>query len=133
VLEKPVFKPLWYHLRAVTFPRQLNTQMSNQNSHEPTPFQILASVIRGTGKTTLKSSTVAFSARLPEYLLAKVDAAGTMAGKSRNAMLIHLLDSCFEQLGDLFDPATNKRFEELTAENFATLTGQKADAEPFEG
>jgi hypothetical protein len=133
VLEKPVFKPLWYHSYAVTFPRQLKTQMSNQNSHEPTPFQILASVIRGTGKTTLKSSTVAFSARLPEYLLAKVDAAGTMAGKSRNAMLIHLLDSCFEQLGDLFDPATNKRFEELTAENFATLTGQKADAEPFEG
>ncbi len=81
----------------------------------------------------MKSSTVAFSARLPEYLLAKVDAAGTMAGKSRNAMLIHLLDSCFEQLGDLFDPTTNKRFEELTAENFATLTGQKADAEPFEG
>ena len=107
--------------------------MNTQKTNEPTPFQILAAVIRGTGKTNLKSSTVPFSTRMPEYLLAKLDAMGTMAGKSRNAMLIHLLDTCFEQMVDLLDPETSKRFEELTTQNYEKLTAKKTEREAFEG
>ena len=46
---------------------------------------------------------------------------GAMAGKSRNAMLIHLLDTCFEQTADLLDPETAKRFNDLTAENLEKM------------
>lgn len=107
--------------------------MSNHLTTEPTPFHILAAVIRGTGKITLKSSTVPFSTRLPEYLLAKLDAMGAMAGKSRNAMLIHLLDTCFEQTADLLDPETAKRFNDLTAENLQKMAQKNSDRESFEG
>ncbi len=116
--------------------------MSNHLTTEPTPFHILAAVIRGTGKTTLKSSTVPFSTRLPEYLLAKLDAMGAMAGKSRNAMLIrksrnamliHLLDTCFEQTADLLDPETAKRFNDLTTENLHKMAQKNSDRESFEG
>ena len=114
------------------FQQSLNL-MTTSASTQPTPFQILAAVIRGNAKSNLKSSTVPFSARMPEYLLAKLDAMGTMAGKSRNAMLIHLMDSCFEQLQATLDAETAQRFEELTHENINKLTAKKSDRESFEG
>ena len=76
----------------------------------------LASVIRGTGKTTIKAVARPFIVRTPIYLLADIDAMAKSAGQSRNSMAIQLLNVAIE----------------ATKANLDTATRQKIDGDAFE-
>lgn len=86
-------------------------------NHEdlPTKAEHLAAVIEGTGSTRLIGVARPVLLRVPEWNLAELDAMAKMAGKSRNAMAVHLLDLALdvvrEKLSD--DKLSNLNHEVL--------------------
>lgn len=73
------------------------------------------------------STARATNFRCPEHILAEVDAMGELAGKSRNAMLVYLLEAAIEEVRSTLDEATIYRLNEAT---IARLTQfQATDAE----
>lgn len=58
---------------------------------EVSQAQALAAVIEGQGEWNWRSAVRQIAARLPLHTLAKVDAIASVAKKSRNQMLEHLL------------------------------------------
>lgn len=65
---------------------------------EVTKAEHIAQVLSGQGTTSLKADARPVLTRLPVWTLADVDAMADMAKKSRNAMVIHLLDVGVEEV-----------------------------------
>lgn len=69
----------------------------------PTKAQHLASVIEGKGKSEYVAVARPVLLRLGEHQLAEVDAMAKLSGKSRNAMVAHLLDAGIEEVRQAMD------------------------------
>ena len=63
----------------------------NQVIQEPTAAEQLAAVIAGNGTTRYTGTMRPILARIPETQLVDLDAMAKMSGKSRSAMVVHLL------------------------------------------
>ena len=72
--------------------------MFTHDGEEITKAEHLASVLTGSGTTRLIADARPVLSRLPSYTLAEVDAMALMANKSRNSMIIHLLDCGLEEV-----------------------------------
>ena len=72
--------------------------MFTNDGEEITKAEHLASVLSGTGTTKLNADARPVLSRLPTWTLAEVDAMAAMANKSRNSMIIHLLDCGLEEV-----------------------------------
>ena len=72
--------------------------MFTNDGEEITKAEHLASVLVGTGTTKLNADARPVLSRLPTWTLAEVDAMAAMANKSRNSMIIHLLDCGLEEV-----------------------------------
>lgn len=66
----------------------------------------LGGMIEKTATGMFRSVARATNFRCPEHLLCEVDAMGQMAGKSRNAMLIYLIDAAIEEVRGTLDEDT---------------------------
>ena len=84
----------------------------------------LANMLMHRGNIRVLSSSRPVLTRIPEHTLAEVDAMAKMAGKSRNSLVVHLLNVGIEAVRDRMDDdalgnlnvQTIQRQMELTAE-----------------
>ena len=90
----------------------------NQLIDLPTAAEQLASVIAGSGTTRYTGTMRPVLARIPETQLVELDAMAKLAGKSRSAMVVHLLDVAFQEVRRASSPDVLKRID---AEAFAAL------------
>ncbi|MDO8291229.1 MAG: hypothetical protein Q7T44_18620 [Parvibaculum sp.] len=90
----------------------------------------LASIVSGTGKSTLKAVVHPVSYRAPVHLLARVDALAAKSGKSRNAMINLLVDVGLEEV---LSRLSDDDFEEVQSrEMYAAEALRGADSESLE-
>ena len=90
----------------------------NQLIDQPTAAEQLAAVIAGNGTTRYIGTMRPVLARVPETQLVELDAMAKFSGKSRSAMVVHLLDVAFQEVRRVSDPSVVKRID---AEAFAAL------------
>lgn len=83
----------------------------NQVIQEPTAAEQLAAVIAGNGTTRYIGTMRPILARIPETQLVDLDAMAKMSGKSRSAMVVHLLDVAIEEVRRVSTPAALKRID----------------------
>ena len=95
--------------------------MSMQNEDMPTKAEHLANVLSGSGTSFMKADARAVLARLPVWTLAEVDAMAGMASKSRNAMMIHLLDVGLEEVRKQLSDGKAQRLNEQTTQHLARM------------
>lgn len=79
----------------------------------PSKAEHLAQVIAGKGTTGLSGVARPVLLRLPVWDLAELDAMAKFAGKSRNAMAIHLIEAGIEEVRRAMD---NDTLVDLNAE-----------------
>lgn len=80
---------------------------------EMSKAELLAQVISGQGKAQVSGIARPVLLRLPIWDLAELDAMAQFAGKSRNAMAIHLLQAGIEEVRRAMD---NDTLADLNAE-----------------
>ena len=85
----------------------------------------LASVIRGTGKRSIRAVARPFIIRAPIYLLADIDAMAKSAGQSRNSIAIQLLNVAIDETKAKLDTATR---EKIDGDAFEAMTAFLANA-----
>lgn len=90
----------------------------------PTSAEQLAAVISGSGAVRVTAKLKPVLARLPECQLAELDVMAKLAGKSRSAMVVHLLDVAFEEVRRASSPDIRNR---LDSETFQALQALQTD------
>lgn len=75
-----------------------------EQSFEPTPAEMLLAMISGNATTRTLAATRPVLARVPEHLLAYIDALANMAGKSRSSMVVYLLDMAVQEAARVATP-----------------------------
>lgn len=93
----------------------------NQVIQEPTAAEQLAAVIAGNGTTRYIGTMRPILARIPETQLVDLDAMAKMSGKSRSAMVVHLLDVAIEEVRRVSTPAALKRIDAEALSAFQVL------------
>lgn len=99
---------------------------------EITKAEHLAQVVGGHGTATMKADAKPVLTRLPVWSLAEVDAMAEMAHKSRNAMVIHLLDVGLEEVRKQMDDEAGQRLNELTTQRLVVMVADESDTENVE-
>jgi hypothetical protein len=77
----------------------------------PTAAEQLAAVLAGSGKVTYRSAMKPVLARIPETQLIELDAMAKLAGKSRSAMVVHLLNVAIQEVRAAASPETRARLD----------------------
>jgi hypothetical protein len=77
----------------------------------PTPAQQLAAVLDGSGKVTYMAAMKPVLARIPATQLIELDAMAKLAGKSRSAMVVHLLSVAIQEVRAAASPETRERLD----------------------
>jgi len=106
--------------------------ISTQDGEHITEAKHLASVIRGTGKTTIKAVARPFIVRAPIYLLADIDAMAKSAGQSRNSMTIQLLKVAIEETKANLDAATCQKIDGDAFQAMAVFMANSLENEQVE-
>ena len=92
-----------------------------------TKAEHLAQVLIGTGTSTMKADARAVLARVPVFTLAEMDAMAAMAHKSRNAMLIHLLDVGLEEVRKQLPDDKAQTLNEQTTQLLFKMVGDTSE------
>lgn len=98
--------------------------MVTNDGDEITKAEHLAQVLTGVGTVRMKADARAVLSRLPVYTLAEVDAMAKMGQKSRNAMVIHLLDVGLEEVRKQL---SDEKAQSLDEETTQLLSAMLAD------
>lgn len=101
-------------------------------AQEPTPAEMLASVLRGSGTIKLVGVLRPVLVRLPEWQLVKVDAMAKIAGKSRSAMTVHLVDIALQEVERALAQETKDLIQELSSVRLVQLDADTSDRESGE-
>lgn len=91
---------------------------------QPSKAEHLARVIARQGTTRIIAISRPVLLRLPVWDLAELDAMAQFAGKSRNAMAIHLLEAGIEEVRKAMD---NDTLADLNAETTKRVMSFEAD------
>lgn len=84
-----------------------------RNDYEPTNLEVLMSLLEKTGTAGRRGAGKTVSIRIGSVELATVDALASIAEKSRNSMLLHLIDVGLEQVYAAASAETKGRVESL--------------------
>lgn len=95
----------------------------------PSKAEHLASVLRGSGTSRFVATARPVLVRLPETVLAEVDAMAQLSSKSRNAMVTHLLDVAIEEVRKSLDDDTGMLLNAAVVNNHMNLQADTADQE----
>ncbi len=76
----------------------------------------VASIIEGRGESSYIGSTKVISVRLPEHLVVRLQALAHKSSKTRNAMIVNLLEVGVEEVIKLLKPETLQENFELGVE-----------------
>jgi len=107
--------------------------MKNEERDDiPPPFEHLAEMIKGNASTRGVSAMRPVLLRLPEHLLAELDAVSVTAGKSRNSMATHLLDAAIHEVHKNLDRETSGKINLATLHNLEAFNANAADREAGE-
>jgi hypothetical protein len=107
-------------------------EMREAYENMPKRFEQLAAVVQGTGRNTWIGVARPVILRLPETVLAELDALATMAGKSRNSMAINLIDAAIQELRESLDKNARGKLDLTTLQNHVALNSNLADRETGE-
>lgn len=91
-----------------------------------TKAEHLAGVLTGNATSRMIADARPVLARLPVFTLAEVDAMATMGSKSRNAMLIHLLDVGLEEVRRQLTEERAQLLNEETTQRLVSLIADTA-------
>lgn len=83
-----------------------------------TPAQMLAAEIEGTGESFYVGSTCVITVRMPIHMAADLRALAKKSGKTRNAMVVSLLDVGFSEVRKHLNEETLQELQGLNAEAF---------------
>jgi uncharacterized protein (DUF1778 family) len=101
--------------------------MNQQEMEMPSKVAHVGAMLEKLGTSKYVSTARATNFRCPEHVLSEVDAMAELAGKSRNAMLVYLIEAAIEEVRSTLDDTTIYRLNEAT---MARLTAYQAnDAE----
>lgn len=104
--------------------------MNHQQEFDiPKKVDHLAAMLKGQATTRFVAVARPIVLRVPESTLADLDAMAKMAGKSRNAMAIHLLDAAIEEVRSTMDGDSIANLNELTTQVHVALQADVADRE----
>lgn len=104
-----------------------------RNEYEPTNLEVLMSLLEKTGTAGRRGAGKTVSIRIDSVSLATVDALATIAEKSRNSLLLHLISVGLEQVYAAANEETKERVEELRVKALTSyLSLEESDAEVFE-
>jgi len=92
-----------------------------------TKAEHLANVLIGNGSTMMKAEARAVLARVPVFTLAELDAMAAMGNKSRNAMLIHLLDVGLEEVRKQLPDDKAQSLNEQTTQLLFKMTADTSE------
>lgn len=105
----------------------------SQNSYEPTNLEVLMSLLEKTGTAGRRGIGKTVSVRIDSVALATIDALAAVAEKSRNSLMLHLIDVGLEQVYAAASDETKARVEELRVQALTSyLSMDNSDAEVVE-
>ena len=93
----------------------------------PSNIKQVAAMISGTAEVAFSFSARAISLRIPEHVLARIDAMAKLAGKSRNTMAVYLLEGAIEQVEESIDQPTMTRLNEAFEESCGAISSDTAE------
>lgn len=88
----------------------------------PSKAAHVGAMLEKMGTSRFVSVARATNFRCPEHILAEVDAMGELASKSRNSMLVYLIEAAIEEVRSTLDEATCYRLNEATSVRLAELS-----------
>jgi hypothetical protein len=100
-------------------------EMTMQTDELPTKAEILAGALSGSGSMVIRGVARPVLARLPIWMLSEVDAMAAMSRKSRNAMLIQLIDVALEATRKELDDEHGQWLNEQTTQRLMVLQADK--------
>ena len=92
----------------------------------------VGSMIEKTGTSVFKSTARATNFRCPEHILAEVDAMAELASKSRNAMLVYLLEAAIEEVRTTLDQDTLQRVNGAVIQRMSKFLDNDAERVNFD-
>jgi predicted DNA-binding protein len=84
----------------------------------------VAAIVEGRGENSYVGVTKVTSVRLPLHLAVKLQALAHKSGKTRNAMIVNLLEVGLEEVHQRLTPKTLQELQELESEALADQSGE---------
>lgn len=84
----------------------------------------VASIVEGRGETHYMGVTKVISVRLPLHLSAKLQALAHKSGRTRNSMMVNLLEVGLEEVYQRLTPETLAQLQELESEALGDQAGE---------
>ena len=91
----------------------------------------VGAMIEKMGTSSFVSTARATNFRCPEHILAEVDAMGELANKSRNSMLVYLIEAAIEEVRSTLDEETLYKLNAATSSRQAQFFGNDAERVQF--
>lgn len=85
----------------------------DEREYQPTNLEVLISLLEKTGAASRRGVGKTVSVRVGSIELATIDALATIAEKSRNSMMLYLIDVALEQVYAAANDETKARVDEL--------------------
>jgi predicted DNA-binding protein len=84
----------------------------------------VAAIVEGRGENTYIGVTKVTSVRLPLHLAVKLQALAHKSGKTRNAMMVNLLEVGLEEVYQRLAPKTLEELQDLESEALSDQSGE---------
>lgn len=84
----------------------------------------VAAIVEGRGENTYIGVTKVTSVRLPLHLAVKLQALAHKSGKTRNAMIVNLLEVGLEEVHQRLTPETLAQLQDLESEALSDQAGE---------
>lgn len=84
----------------------------------------VAAIVEGRGENSYIGVTKVTSVRLPLHLSVKLQALAHKSGKTRNAMMVNLLEVGLEEVYQRLSPETVEQLQELESEALSDQVGE---------
>lgn len=84
----------------------------------------VAAIVEGRGENSYVGVTKVTSVRLPLHLSVKLQALAHKSGKTRNAMMVNLLEVGLEEVYQRLSPETVEQLQELESEALSDQAGE---------
>ena len=97
----------------------------------PSKADMLANLIEKTGTTSWSAPARPMNFRVPEDMLAEVDAMSEMASKSRNSMMVYLVEVGIEEVRHMLDEDTIYTLNKGTSVRIAQFWADATDRVEF--
>lgn len=111
---------------------EIDDEMMEAFENMPGRFEQLATSVQSGVAIKFTGPSRPVILRLPEFVLAELDALAAMAGRSRNSMTINLLDAAMHKLRESLDKDARGKLDLATLQNHFALDSNLNDRESGE-